>query len=101
MTVRLPLGISNIFNMRAAVPILYISSGAGVSTSLSRCNTAPSRPPEELTSLTSAMLFSRPTVMGVMAPGNITELRSVSMGITSGIAICSIASSPPEMIGMT
>ena len=95
MTVRLPFGISRIFSMRAAVPTRYISSGDGFSTSLSRCNTAPSSSFSSLTALTKAMLFSRPTVIGVIAPGKSTELRSVRMGNTSGMATSSIDSSSP------
>ncbi len=101
MTVRLPLGISRIFMMRAAVPTLYMSSGEGTSTSLSRWSTAPSSPPEACTSRTSLMLFSRPTVMGVMAPGKSTELRSERMGSDSGTFTFSTGSSPAVMIGTT
>ena len=101
ITVRLPFGISRILIMRAAVPTLYMSSGAGISTSLSRCSTAPSKPPSALTSRTSFMLFSRPTVMGVMAPGKSTELRNDNMGNDSGMATFSVTSSPPVMMGMT
>ena len=87
--------------MRAAVPTLYMSSGPGFSTSLSRWSTAPSSPPSALTALTSEMLLSRPTVMGVMAPGKSTEERSVRMGMISGMSISSCGSSPPVTMGIT
>ena len=98
---RLPLGISNIFMMRAAVPMRYMSSALGSSTSPSRCRTAASIPLRALVSRTSVMLRERPTVTGVMAPGNSTELRSVSTGSISGTATSSTVSSSPVTMGMT
>ncbi len=87
--------------MRAAVPTRYMSAGAGSSTSLSRCSTAPRMPLSAFTARTSEMLLSRPTVMGVMAPGKSTDERSVRMGSTSGMSASSIGSSSPVTIGMT
>ena len=101
ITVRFPLGISRILMMRAAVPTLYMSSGAGSSTSLSRCNTAPRMPPSAFTARTRLMLLSRPTVIGVIAPGKSTELRSVRIGMISGTSTSSATSSPPVTIGIT
>ena len=102
MTVRLPFGISSILRMRAAVPTRYISSGVGVSISALRCKTAPSKPPSACTARTNAMLFSRPTVIGVIAPGKRTELRSVRIGRISGSCTSStVSSSLPAMIGIT
>ena len=101
ITVRLPLGISSILMMRAAVPTLYMSSGEGSSTSLSRCSTAPRMPPSAFTARTSEMLLSRPTVIGVIAPGKSTDERSVRMGMISGTSTCSTVSSPPVTIGIT
>ena len=101
ITVRLPFGISKILRIRAEVPILCISSGCGSSTALSICNTAPSRPSAASTARTKAIDLARPTVMGVTEPGNITELRNVRMGSTSGIFTCSMLSSPPEIMGIT
>ena len=101
ITVRLPLGISRILMIRAAVPTLYMSSGAGSSTSLSRCNTAPRMPPSAFTARTRLMLLSRPTVMGVMAPGKSTDERSVRMGMISGTSTSSTGSSPPVTMGIT
>ena len=100
ITVRLPFGISRIFSMRAAVPMRYMSSGVGFSISLLRCSTAPNSPPSALTALTSAMLFSRPTVIGVIAPGNRTELRRVSIGSMFGTLTSSSGSSSPDTIGI-
>jgi hypothetical protein len=47
------------------------------------------------------MLFSRPTVIGVIAPGNSTELRKVNIGNISGTLTSSNTSSPPVTMGMT
>ncbi len=102
MTVRLPLGISSILSMRAEVPMRYMSSGPGLSTSLSRWSTAPSTEEPFSASRISFIDFSRPTVMGVMAPGNITELRRVSMGSVSGITTSeAVSSSSPVTMGIT
>ena len=87
--------------IRAAVPTLYMSSGAGSSTSLSRWSTAPRMPPSAFTARTRLMLLSRPTVMGVIDPGNSTELRKVRMGRISGTSTSSAISSPPVTIGIT
>lgn len=69
--------------------------------SLSRCSTAPRIPPSAFTARTRLMLLSRPTVMGVMAPGKSTELRSVRIGMISGTSTSSTTSSPPVTMGIT
>ena len=48
----------------------------------------------EIASSTSLTDFRRPTSMGMIDPGNRTELRSGRIGITSGI---STGSSPPVL----
>ena len=100
ITVRLPFGISRILRIRAAVPMRYISSGVGVSISGLRCNTAAKSPSLAFTARTRAMLFSRPTVIGVTAPGKRTELRSVKIGRISGRFTSSMVSSSPETMGI-
>ena len=47
------------------------------------------------------MLLSRPTVMGVMAPGKSTDERSVRMGMISGTSTSSTGSSQPVTMGIT
>ena len=102
ITVRLPLGISRILRIRAAVPTRYRSSGPGCSTSGSFCNTAPIRPPAASTSRISFIERWRPTVIGVIEPGNSTELRRVRIGSVSGTSVFSASSSSSfETIGIT
>ena len=102
MTVRLPLGISRIFRIRAAVPTRYRSSGPGCSTSGSFCKTAPIMPPEASTSRTRRIERCLPTVIGVIDPGKSTELRRVRIGSVSGTSAFSPASSSSfATMGMT
>ena len=72
---------------RAAHPTPYRSPGAGSSVRASFCVRMPMTGRSfAIASSTSRTDFRRPTSIGMIEPGNSTELRSGRMGSTSGIS---------------
>ena len=88
MTEKLSLASLITLRMRAAQPTVYRSAAPGFSVRASRCVTIPmigfSLAMASSTSLTD---FLRPTSMGMIEPGNRTELRSGRTAMVSGISM--------------